>query len=1329
MRQRVRAHLSFVVVAAALASALIGLIGAQTAPGGAPPAAPTASGWTLVKFTQPQPACTGFGFIGAIYYDRNDCGFGFVQVTETTEDSSVSVEFLDPDENVLDRQDDLEYRSDDEAWEFAITPESDWPAGEITIRVVKADAAEGNLGETTFFLNVLGATVGVVGSDHEPGDEIDVAGEIFEIDQVPPLAAPVETGVPATFRLQVRLPDGSVRGPYPATGTFTADSDGDFSETLPGAATAGLTAGAETNYQVGVSIEVIDAAYDDALTGEWAADRAGAGALVFTVPPTGLVIENSFVSAEGWVKPDEAYPFRVLLRNYQETAATDVGVTIPAADGMAFLTATSAAGTVTPTAALITWSDVTVPAATDGGPGLATLVVQAQADSLAEDPQVVWKNLSTTATISGGASSESQGPKVIPPKQIFDTARYGFRPFPVVPVDYFDRAHEEQHTGQSLANKINSPAVAGSTYNLYQEMSYGQLSPHGTVPSAGLATAEWAAGQGTRFTDAQPQGTCKGGTFKALKGTPAYSERIREGWYQLPGDTEYYGGDRFGSALPGAIVGVGPLMDIDSACGPTGKAVYDAAHIADPDIDYSDYDTDKDGVVDFFMMVFVGAGGNGVSQTSVPPYDNIWPHSSSLEFYYSDEDTGLKGYISEDQLKDLEGFPLWYTNASRGAMTRSDMGDELKVMVRVGPYNVNPETAIDKASVISHEYGHSLGLPDFYSLGSRETYGDWTLMATDKSQHMDVFSKQELGWIVPRVLEPGESSTASDWPDSKENTHQIDWQQPDGTPYTLSGPNVDNGAAYVAALPKRLLIDPAKVEAGASPTHVWWSQSGNDFGCPPNNGHNLDVFLPELADVGAGTPVTLTFKSYWDIEWDFDYGYVMISTDGGQTYQALPSQNGYTTDRSFNPNANSCQTQFSNGLTGTSGSYAAGTQASDRLLGTYPEGGFLADEYDLSSAAGHQTVLRFSYSTDAGLARPGWFIDDVEVAAGGNVVYSTDFEQADDSRLFNGGCRGTERVAQVCTVGWQYVDSAGGSPADHAYYLEMRDRSGFDNTGRNENDRDPIQFGPGLLLVYTDETHGYGNVGTADPPAQTPLDSQPQPGNRTPNLHDAAFTDASGDGSYSDFGAGHTDNYTDPESEDELWHLRFNCLSFQVQSMTGEETMSDTVPGDLTGDVSFTLGTGCGQFDYGHLPAAPQSPGQASPQPGATQAGPCTITGTEGPDILRGTPGPDVICALGGNDVVYGGRGNDIVRAGRGKDVVYGGRGADRLFGNAGPDWLRGQGGRDTLVGGRDRDRMSGGAGRDTLNGHEHPVRRDVLNGGTGADRCRANRPDVRRAC
>mgnify|MGYP003298441400 CR=1 FL=1 len=104
---------------------------------------------------------------------------------------------------------------------------------------------------------------------------------------------------------------------------------------------------------------------------------------------------------------------------------------------------------------------------------------------------------------------------------------------------------------------------------------------------------------------------------------------------------------------------------------PIGKAVYDAAHIADPEIDYSDYDTDKDGVVDFFMMVFVGSGGNGASQVSASPYDNIWPHSSSLENQFEDPETGLPGYVSDDHLRDNEGRSLYYTDGTRSTMTTS----------------------------------------------------------------------------------------------------------------------------------------------------------------------------------------------------------------------------------------------------------------------------------------------------------------------------------------------------------------------------------------------------------------------------------------------------------------------------------------------------------------------------------------------------------------------------------------------------------------------------------------------------------------------------------
>ena len=193
-------------------------------------------------------------------------------------------------------------------------------------------------------------------------------------------------------------------------------------------------------------------------------------------------------------------------------------------------------------------------------------------------------------------------------------------------------------------------------------------------------------------------------------------------------------------------------------------------------------------------------------------------------------------------------------------MTTTDNGDALKVYVRVGPYNVNPETAIDKASVISHEYGHSLGLPDYYSTGSRVDLRHVEPDGEDHSQNMDVFGKKELGWVVPRVLEPGATSTVTDWQDTKVNTHRIDWQQPDGTPYTLAGPERQQRRRPT----RRELPGPADHRPGARALRRPRSGgrgSGNDFGCAPTGGHNFDISLPELADVPAGTPVTLTFKS------------------------------------------------------------------------------------------------------------------------------------------------------------------------------------------------------------------------------------------------------------------------------------------------------------------------------------------------------------------------------------------------------------------------------------------------------------------------------------
>ncbi len=1034
-----------------------------------------------------------------------------------------------------------------------------------------------------------------------PGEDLAVSGTVAKVTQAR-LGLP-GAGVPGSFTLQLVDAEGRVL----ATQDVLAAADGSFAATVPAALLERVDA---TDGTVSLAVRAVDASYAG-----FAAQDAGARAVTVASRATGLRLENSFVSSVGWVKPGETYPSTITVTNPTGKTLPGGTVTVTAPQGTSFRSSRGP-GSHSTTARAIRWS---VPTLRQGG--TARLVVESRAASTRQLPTVVWRDLSTRATLTSGgrtSTSTSHGPKVIPPAERFDTARYGDRPFPVVPVQYVDRAYTAEHSGEDLERVISSPRFEGSTLNLFQEMSLGQLFPEGTVPSAGIATADFDYEPGFPLyrTDPATLNTCTGATFadlgEAALGTPLYPERITNGVYNLPGTTQYYGADANGSAVIGALAGVAALQQIDSGCGPTGKLVADAVVLADPEIDYSDFDTDKDGLVDFFMAVFAGCGGNGASQlgacsdapTDAVPYDNIWPHSSSLESYFTDPETGLTGITTDDQLKDLEGRPLWYTTRARTKMTTRNTGKDLKVFVRVGPYNVNPETAIDAASVISHEYGHSLGLPDFYSLGGRETYGDWNLMATDKSQNMDGYARQELGWVVPEVLPAGRRKTVKGWKDSKQDTGRITWRTPTGRKYTLRHGRdgiVRNSEMYVAKLPGRTLIEGDVFDSGdgASKRSAWFSGSGNDFGCATDGGgKNLDISLPGATRLPAGSTITASLKSSWDIEWDYDYGFVLTSTDG-KDYTSHASENGYTTSNldptAGNPNQNGCQAAYDNGLTGTSGSYQAGTQVLDRKTGDTPAPVFLADSYDVSDLVGARTpVLRFSYSTDPGLARPGWFIDDLEVIAtlpdgSRRKLFASSFERTggpDDPQVFPGGCKSDG--PGTCTLAWNYVKAGQEADFDHAYYLELRDRSGFDLDGKGQVDRDPITFEPGLSLAYTDEAHGYGNAGTDNPPAQHVLDSVPDPGNDTPDLTDAAFTAAKGRSTFSDFGRGWVDNYTDPSRQAKDaeastdWLFDYRCLAFEVLSMKGDSEGPSRSDGDLTGTVAFTLGKGCGRYDYGY---------------------------------------------------------------------------------------------------------------------------------------------------
>ena len=328
------------------------------------------------------------------------------------------------------------------------------------------------------------------------GQQFSVSGRIATVtgDEV----AKLGDGVPASFTLEVVDPSGQVL----ATQDVTAGSLGSFDTTVPGSVTAKLP---RTSDATVLAVRAVDASYAD-----YAADDAGAGAVTVAAAATGLQIQNSFVSSVGWVKPGEKYPSRIILTNPADKPAADVKVTVGAPRGTSFIGARAASGTVSRSADLVTWTVKSVPAAKDGQPGTATLILEHQADTLERGahPGVARPQH------EGQAGGRFRQPDRAQPRAQGHPAGRAVRHRavrrPAVP-GRAGRLHGPQapggsHRRDARRRRSTPPTSSGSTFNLYQEMSLGQLFPNGTVPSAGIATADFTYEPGFPFTQLEPQG-------------------------------------------------------------------------------------------------------------------------------------------------------------------------------------------------------------------------------------------------------------------------------------------------------------------------------------------------------------------------------------------------------------------------------------------------------------------------------------------------------------------------------------------------------------------------------------------------------------------------------------------------------------------------------------------------------------------------------------------------------------------------------------------------------------------------------------------------------
>lgn len=173
----------------------------------------------------------------------------------------------------------------------------------------------------------------------------------------------------------------------------------------------------------------------------------------------------------------------------------------------------------------------------------------------------------------------------------------------------------------------------------------------------------------------------------------------------LANNREYYGGDNEGTNVP--------------------KMIEEACVIADQEhnIDFSQYDSNGDGFVDFIYVVYAGHG-----EAQGGPSESVWPQSYTLEYLC---------------WKSFDGMYLGRYSCS--CELRGGEGEDL-----------------DGIGTFCHEFGHILGLPDIYdaAYSGFNGLGKWDVMDNgsynNDSKTPPAYTAMErytLGWIEPQVLD------------------------------------------------------------------------------------------------------------------------------------------------------------------------------------------------------------------------------------------------------------------------------------------------------------------------------------------------------------------------------------------------------------------------------------------------------------------------------------------------------------------------------------------------------------------------------------------------
>lgn len=498
------------------------------------------------------------------------------------------------------------------------------------------------------------------------------------------------------------------------------------------------------------------------------------------------------------------------------------------------------------------------------------------------------------------------------------------------------------------------------------------------------------------------------------------------GWYKAKENAAFYGGNNSN----------------DNDKDPQGL-VTEALHgvAADENIDLSNYDQEDrydldgdenyrepDGLIDHLMVVHSSVGEEAGGGSLGP--DAIWSHRSSLF--------------------DIPTLPG--TKAAVGYW-----GGELAA------YDYTMMPADGAAGVFAHEYGHDLGLPDEYDTiysGAGEPVEYWSIMSSGS-------------WAgkLPGTEPTGFSPYAREF--LQASMPGSNWL----TGSTIDVNNVTKKGTEVLvdqANSKGTNNDAVRINLPEKVTVVNTPPAG-EFEYHGGKGDETDHKMVTSVDLTGAASATLDFDTWYNIEENWDYAMVQVSTDNGETWNSL-----------ITPNTNSDIVEDG---------YPAIKENLPGYTGT--SNGWIHESISLNEYAGQAIQLQFRSMSDWGANLEGFFVDNIKVTADGNEIF---FD-------------GAENVPQFTLDG--FIKEDGKTVAAHYYLLEWRSQNGVDaGLGHIRRGASLMSYEPGLVVWYVDGTYGDnwtgvhpgdGFLGVVDADQHTLSWDIKALGSTRYQMHDAAF--------------------------------------------------------------------------------------------------------------------------------------------------------------------------------------------------------------------------------